>query len=147
MENKQIKSLLLPGLQFLFIALLLATTTKAEHIYVAAFIITLAIALAAWAIYSMRKSRLRISPVPAEDAILITSGPYRFIRHPMYASILTGTGGLLVLDFSWVRLLMAVVLFVVLLYKLLWEESMLVAKFPAYEAYRQKTKKLLPYLF
>jgi protein-S-isoprenylcysteine O-methyltransferase Ste14 len=42
---------------------------------------------------------------------------------------------------------MALVLFLVLLYKLLWEESMLAEKFPAYHAYRLKTKKLVPFLF
>jgi protein-S-isoprenylcysteine O-methyltransferase Ste14 len=147
MENKKLKSLLLPGLQFLFIVLLFFTTTQAKHIYVAAIFLTIAIGLAAWAIYSMSSSRLRISPVPAPDAELITTGAYRYIRHPMYTSILSGMAGLLVLDFSWVRLILAIVLFLVLLYKLLWEESMLAEKFPAYKSYSLKTKRLVPFFF
>jgi len=95
----------------------------------------------------MQKSKLRILPEPSANATLVTRGPYRFIRHPMYTAILLGSTGLLIHYFTWMRLSMAIALAIVLLIKLTWEEKMLLQKFDAYRDYMKHTKRILPFIF
>ena len=145
--SDRLKSLILVGLQFLFIFLLL-TTTPWRHLPVASYVlIGLSVALILWAGWTMKKSKLRIFPQPAQSATLVVNGPYRFIRHPMYTSVLLCTAGLLAAGFSWLRLVYAMLLLGVLVLKLLWEEEMLSRKFEGYKAYQKQTKRLLPFLY
>jgi len=75
---------------------------------------------------------------------LVTSGPYRFVRHPMYA------GGLLIaLGEVWLRLSPLVVglnlvFLVAQLVRLRYEEDLLARTFPEYTAYRKRTSALIP---
>jgi protein-S-isoprenylcysteine O-methyltransferase Ste14 len=141
------KSLLLVLLQFIFIYLL-GTSITFENISLLAFaFIFLSILLLAWAIMTMRKSRLNILPDPHTNAILISNGPYRFIRHPMYTAILLGSSGLLFSQFTWFRLLIVVALAIVLVVKLTWEEKMLSHKFENYKQYRKQTYRLIPFIY
>ena len=77
---------------------------------------------------------------------LIVSGPYRFIRHPIYSGlILAMIGTVLVTN------VLGVVLVVLLggsfVYSATVEERNLLAAFPTeYPAYRQRTKMLVPFL-
>jgi len=49
----------------------------------------LAIALGAWAVIHMiKKSKFGGSPVTAQDAHLLDSEPYKYIRNPMCSAIL-----------------------------------------------------------
>lgn len=95
----------------------------------------------------MKKSKLRILPEPSADAVLITNGPYRFIRHPMYTAILLGCIGLLIDHFTFLRLIMMISLAIVLITKLLWEEKMLTETFEGYKNYMAHTYRLLPFIF
>lgn len=143
----RIKSILLVSLQFVFIFLLLLGSPLANISLLAYAFIILSILLALWAIATMHKSKLRIRPEPSPDATLITAGPYRFIRHPMYAAILLGSTGLLIHQFTWLRLSIALALATVLLIKMIWEEKMLLQKFDDYDTYMKSTKRLCPFIF
>lgn len=143
----RIKSILLVGLQFLLIGLLLAGSSFQKINLVAAILILTSILLVVWAIAAMRKSKLSILPVPSTHAVLITNGPYHFIRHPMYTAVLSGCTGLVINDFTWIRLAMFVALAIVLIIKLSWEEKMLMNKFDAYKTYMKHTSGLIPFIF
>ncbi|MBS1667502.1 MAG: isoprenylcysteine carboxylmethyltransferase family protein [Bacteroidetes bacterium] len=147
-EHQQIfKANLLVSLQFILIGLLLLTIDAFHFSFLAILFIILSMFVAFWSIITMRKSKLRISPIPAVTATLIIDGPYKYIRHPMYASILLAAIGLLFLNFSWIRLGLAITLMLVLLVKLEWEEKMLSKKFTNYLDYKKRTKRLLPLVF
>jgi protein-S-isoprenylcysteine O-methyltransferase Ste14 len=105
------------------------------------------IILGAWAIWVMRVSKIRILPIPHMEADLVTNGPYRSIRHPMYTAVLLFTSGLIVVNFYWINLLIWVGLCTVLIIKLNWEEKMLAEKFPQYVAYSEKSFKLIPFIY
>ena len=109
-------------------------------------LILLALALAMWAIFSMMKGKFRVSPIPAEEAILIISGPYQWIRHPMYSAIFLGVIGLFTFHFSWIKLGLFISLIIVLSIKLEWEETLLSKKFIDYQAYKKQTKKIIPFI-
>lgn len=143
----RLKSGLLVTLQFICILLLLSGTALNPLSVLSCILITLSIILVLWAIISMQKSKLRIFPEPAADAVLITAGPYRLIRHPMYTAILLGSTGLLITGFTPTRLAIAMALTVVLIIKLFWEEKMLSQKFDGYANYMKRTARLFPFIF
>ena len=143
----RIKSILLVTLQFVFIFLLLTGSHLNELWLVPAIFILLSVLLVLWAIATMQKSKVRILPEPSAGATLITNGPYRFIRHPMYTSVLLGTAGLLINHFNWMRLGVFIALAAVLIIKLTWEEKMLLQKFEAYKNYIAVTSRLFPLIY
>ena len=102
--------------------------------------------LGGWSIYVMRKSRLRILPDPASNAVLITNGPYRLIRHPMYTAVLLFCAGMADWKHTSDVLLFALLL-ITLLVKLTYEERMLGRKFEVYRQYQENSFRLIPFLF
>ena len=142
-----LKSILLVALQFVLILLLLSGTSLNNFSIASSVFITLSLGLVFWAVATMQKSKLRIFPEPSANAVLITSGPYRFIRHPMYTSILLGSIGLLIHQFTPMRSAIVITLAIVLFIKLTWEEKMLCQKFEGYKNYMKQTQRLFPYIF
>lgn len=87
------------------------------------------------------------SPIPKDGSDLVTSGVYRFVRHPIYTGVLVVALGLVVLGASAGHLVGIIALFVVLSVKASGEEAMLAEIHEGYEAYRQTTGRLLPKIF
>ena len=81
----------------LFIVLLLLPwrepTVLSLVVGAALFIVGIALALAS--VRTLGKA-LTPTPVPIEGAGLRTTGPYRFVRHPIYSALLLGTLGFLI---------------------------------------------------
>jgi protein-S-isoprenylcysteine O-methyltransferase Ste14 len=77
---------------------------------------------------------------------LITSGPYRFVRHPIYSGLLTALLGT-ALATNLIGLAIAAILGGYFYYSASVEEKNLIATFPtAYPAYRSSTKMLIPFV-
>jgi protein-S-isoprenylcysteine O-methyltransferase Ste14 len=77
---------------------------------------------------------------------LVTSGPYRFVRHPIYSGLLLGLIGT-ALATDLLGLIIAVVLTAYFYYCASVEEKNLIATFPtAYPVYRLATKMLIPFV-
>jgi protein-S-isoprenylcysteine O-methyltransferase Ste14 len=77
---------------------------------------------------------------------LVTSGPYRLVRHPIYSGLLlAGIGTALAIDWTWlIAVFLAGVYFV---YSATIEERYLTEQFPvAYPTYQRATKMLVPFL-
>lgn len=101
--------------------------------------------LAVWArIYLGRNWGMPMSE--KEEPELVTSGPYRFVRHPIYSGILLGfLGTALATNLYW--LIGLVVLGAYFIYSATVEERLLTKSFPdAYPRYRARTKMLIPFL-
>lgn len=104
-------------------------------------------ALAAWTMFAMLPRAFNIVPDVRVGNPLVQHGPYRWIRHPMYASLLLITLPLVIQAPSLWRWLLWAGLLVDLLVKLRYEERLLGAHYPEYANYRQQTKRLIPFLF
>jgi len=82
------------------------------------------------------------------DHELIQSGPYRFVRHPIYSGFLLLFLGSAVMIGEWRGLLSIAIVFISFWRKLRLEEAWLGQHFgPAYQQYRQRTKALIPAIF
>ncbi len=102
------------------------------------------IALALWA---LRELGLNVTPTaaPRSDATLVTSGPYRRVRHPLYSSMLLTIPGFALLARNALVLAGGVAVLLVLLLRVRREEKELLSRFgEKYRAYRDRTGALVP---
>jgi protein-S-isoprenylcysteine O-methyltransferase Ste14 len=97
-----------------------------------------------WAVAVNPPGNIHIRPVPKAGARLVTSGPYRLVRHPMYLGVLVFCAGPVCLWPEGLKISAWLLLFVVLLAKARLEERALKAQFPEYEGYRRGRHFLVP---
>jgi len=78
---------------------------------------------------------------------LVSSGPYRLVRHPIYSGILLASIGTAV-ALSWAWLIAVALAGVYFIYSAVVEERNLAKQLPdAYPAYKRSTKMLVPFVF
>ena len=111
------------------------------------FLLAVAVVLGVWTLGHNRWGNFNIRPELRSGARLVTGGPYRRIRHPMYTSLLLGMGALVVADARPWRIALLVALLVVLMLKAAREEEYLRAAFPDYAAYASRTWRLVPFVY
>jgi protein-S-isoprenylcysteine O-methyltransferase Ste14 len=112
--------------------------------WVGALLTVIGIEFAIWARFKLGRNWGRLQK---EDPVLVTSGPYAYVRHPLYAgamfalfgSALTGS-------------IVAVVLFIIgviyCLHRIDQEERTMLSLFPGqYPAYQAHTKKFIPFMW
>ncbi len=103
-------------------------------------------ALGLWSWVTFGLLRINVMPELSKDAALVTNGPYRFIRHPMYAAVLLFCGGFVVFPFRWWRLAIWIILLIVVGAKSQMEEHFLMERFQQYGRYRKVTGRFIPRL-
>jgi protein-S-isoprenylcysteine O-methyltransferase Ste14 len=82
-----------------------------------------------------------------QDHELVTSGPYAYVRHPIYTGLLLAMLGTAVAR-GLIWLLLFLLAFAYFLFSARTEEAMMLAQFPeAYAAYRRRTRMLIPFVF
>ena len=106
----------------------------------------LGLALAIWArVYLGRNWGMPMSQ--KADPELVTTGPYKSIRHPIYSGIILAMiGTTIAVSLYW---LVAVVLIgAYFVYSATMEERFMVGRFPdSYPEYKRSTKMLIPFIF
>lgn len=82
-----------------------------------------------------------------EDTELVTDGPYKYVRHPIYAGVLIAMiGSALAGDAVW--LVTFIIVLAYFAFMATREEKHLTEVFPEkYPAYKKRTKMLLPFIF
>ena len=141
------KSYTLVAIQFIVLILIALTgPILARHPVLLAMEIV-ALALAGWAVLSVRIGNFNIVPDVRAGSQLVRSGPYHYIRHPMYTSLLLGSLALVLETPSPLRWLLWTVLLIDLLVKLHYEEKLLADHFPEYGEFQRETKRLVPFVY
>lgn len=105
------------------------------------------IALGIWTLTQNRPGNFNVTPEPRDNAQLVTLGPYQWIRHPMYTSLLLFAAGCAVVIDGWWAWYTWGALLVVLWFKSEVEELFLAKQFPQYVVYRQRTKRFVPFVW
>jgi protein-S-isoprenylcysteine O-methyltransferase Ste14 len=106
----------------------------------------LCLILAVSARLSFRNQQFRAVAEPGSGS-LVRTGPYRVIRHPAYAGVLTF---LLISVLSHLSLLNAgiwLVMLLVVLWRIDIEERFLSQRYPEYPEYRCQTRRLIPFVY
>lgn len=108
----------------------------------------LGLALRAWAMTTLGSAYSRtLRMQPAQQ--LVTSGPYRWLRHPGYAGSLAVWVGATLAFGSWLgAIIVAFVMLAAYRWRIRSEEAMLSASFgPAYREYAARTSRLIPGIY
>ena len=101
-------------------------------------------AAAMWALRGLYTVRLGMQP----GHRLVTSGPYRLVRHPGYLSYILAMTGIGLAMSSLVGLGLVVLIVPFLLRRIEREEEMLADEFgEKYRTYKQRTKRLIPLIY
>ena len=79
-------------------------------------------------------------PRPIFNSNLITSGIYRFVRHPMYYSLILISFGFFITKLSFYHLCLTISLALIIKFKIILEEKYLNKKFKNYFIYTGKVK-------
>ena len=141
-----LKSLSFVAVQFIAIAYLILT----GYIFVSPPLIWLEITgilIILWAVLIMRPHR--VSPLPdlRRNARLVTNGPYRYVRHPMYTGVILIATAWLLDHITLTRTGAWLILLSDLVAKAIYEETLLRKRFPDYSAYKRQTKRMIPFVY
>ena len=112
----------------------------------AAVVFGTGMAVGLWALTHNRLGNFNIEPELRENCKLVTTGIYRWIRHPMYTSVTLMMLGIVLMDPRPAEWLLWLFLVNVLLLKAQREESLWLSHDPCYLEYRKKTKYFIPYI-
>jgi protein-S-isoprenylcysteine O-methyltransferase Ste14 len=77
---------------------------------------------------------------------LVTTGPYRFVRHPIYAAILLFMWSGVASHGTILSVLTAIVATAAIAVRIGAEEDLVVEAYPEYSEYARRTKRLIPFL-
>jgi protein-S-isoprenylcysteine O-methyltransferase Ste14 len=145
-KNK-VKSYSLIFIQFAAIAILLVSDSVFIDNLILLIIQISGLFLGIWALYVMGRGNINIPPDLKENIKLTQKGPYKVIRHPMYSAIILTLFPLVIENFSIFRLIIFIILIADLVYKLHWEEKMLLKRFPEYSTYQKKSSRIIPFIY
>lgn len=82
-----------------------------------------------------------------KTTVLVTHGIYRYIRHPMYSSLIFLDGGLLSMQVTWFTAIIALIACIFLVITALTEEGEDIRYFGSpYEEYMKRSKRFVPFL-
>ena len=111
---------------------------------ITSIVIALGLILRTWAVVSLgRWFTWNVTVQPGQA--LVTDGPYRVIRHPSYVGAWLMFVGSCMLLRSYVAALAAsMLLLLAFLRRIRHEESLMLATFPEYQAYKETTGSLVP---
>ena len=111
-------------------------------------IMLLGMALRYWAVATLG-AFFRTTIETDQDQKMVSSGPYKLIRHPSYCGWLFICLGYGIAVQNWLSVFVAVMLpLVALIYRIQIEEQVLASSFGSvYVEYQKKTKKLIPWIW
>tara|TARA_B100001079_G_scaffold268781_2_gene279817 strand:- start:314 stop:730 length:417 start_codon:yes stop_codon:yes gene_type:complete len=98
------------------------------------------------AIINMKISNLNIVPELKDNHKLATNGIYKYIRHPMYTSVILLCLGFLLTEITTVNIIAMLVLIIDLFLKSRLEEKLLEQRFNSYKDYKNSTYRFLPFI-
>jgi protein-S-isoprenylcysteine O-methyltransferase Ste14 len=75
------------------------------------------------------------------------SGPYHYIRHPIYTAVCLWALSALAGHFSWLTTLCASVVIAGFLIRIFCEEKLVAIRYPEYAQYAARSWRMVPFVF
>ena len=106
----------------------------------------LALLLFLWARITFGRRSYHVAANPTEGG-LVTGGPYRHIRHPIYAAFCLFTSAGAAAHWSWSAGLCGGMVLGSAVIRIFCEESLVAARYPEYARYAAATWRMIPYVY
>lgn len=135
------------GLMLVLPALATPNVLKGKIPAGAVALAALSLGLFLWTLLHNRLGNFNIRPTPKSWGMLVTSGPYRQIRHPMYTSVMAGAASFALMSEPLLGWLAWTTLAGILLFKSTLEERWMSEVHPSYDSYRRESKRFIPWVF
>lgn len=117
--------------------------SNANLIIIGVFLVAIGLFVAVWT-FAVFKQPISVFPAPKSTSFIVTNGPYRFMRHPMYFALFVSMLGVTIAYPTWPKIVALVILGLVLYLKIQREEIMLTNRFKGYANYKAKSGKYFP---
>lgn len=109
-------------------------------------LVALALAVGGAGAWMIRR-RITAMPAPLDGAVLMESGPFSLVRHPIYGGLVLGFLGLSIKGGNVYALVASLLLLPFFYAKTEHEERLLIERFPEYGGYRDRVpKRFLPWV-
>jgi protein-S-isoprenylcysteine O-methyltransferase Ste14 len=145
MKNK-LYSYILVSLQFISIALLLVFNESVFFKTMPLLFFGFGFGVGLYALWCNKLTNINIIPEIKEGAQMITTGAYKYIRHPMYFSVLLMMLGVVISALKPLNFTLYLVLIFVLFLKAKKEETLWLEKSKFYAPYMENTKRIIPFI-
>jgi protein-S-isoprenylcysteine O-methyltransferase Ste14 len=106
----------------------------------------LSLAFFLWARITFGRRSFHLAANPTEGG-LVTSGPYRFVRHPIYTAMCVCVWAGVLAHWSWATASCGLLIVAAALLRIYCEEKLVSARYPEYLEYSKTTARLIPGLF
>lgn len=77
---------------------------------------------------------------------LVTTGPYRFVRHPIYAAVLLVVWTGVAANWSLQAAGLGLVVTLMTALRMMFEEALVVERYPEYADYARRTRRVIPFV-
>jgi protein-S-isoprenylcysteine O-methyltransferase Ste14 len=151
--TKRLKGNLLVLGQFILIALLILVPSSGLNTGVfSTFLVSVSLTSMFIGIVILGLSALALGksltahPMPGKNAVLVTDGLYRFVKHPIYSGLILLSFGLTIAGGFFPHTIFFIALVVLLNYKASFEEKLLASTYAGYAEYSKKTGRFIPRL-
>jgi protein-S-isoprenylcysteine O-methyltransferase Ste14 len=105
----------------------------------------IAVLLMVWARITFRGRSFHASADPTAGG-LVTTGPYKYVRHPIYASVIYFALAALGSHFGLLNAGLVAIVTAGLAVRMWAEETLVVKMYPEYVEYAARTKRVIPFL-
>ena len=105
-----------------------------------------ALALMIWARITFGRRSYHFAANPTAGG-LVTTGPYRFIRHPIYTAVCLFITAGAAAHLSWSTVLLCALVWCGTIARMLCEERLVVRRYPEYRQYAATTSRMIPFVF
>jgi len=99
------------------------------------------------ALFVVGLNRFSIFPTPRQGISLITTGPFKVIRHPMYLAVLLVVSPICLEKPTLLKTALMAILLLTLIAKITVEERLLEKEFSDYSAYKKRSWRLVPLIY
>lgn len=116
------------------------------HAPVAIALQVVAVLLMLWARITFGRRSFHAGANPTAGG-LVTSGPYRYLRHPIYVAILLFTLTGVFSNWAPASAITGIFIIAAVFVRMLCEETLLRARYPEYAEYSRSAKRLVPFVY
>jgi protein-S-isoprenylcysteine O-methyltransferase Ste14 len=99
-----------------------------------------------WARVTFGRRSYHVVADPTQGG-LVTSGPYRYIRHPIYAAICLFTWAGVAAHWSWSSGLCGGLVLGSAVLRIICEETLVTERYPEYAQYKTTTWRMIPFVY